>query len=495
LAAGFGHLECDAHRSFVVTLRSHVALRSGTNSDPTETGPVAPGAHGYRWTVAPHVADSGSGMKERIARYFPPGSFGRAVATLAGGTAIAQIVAIAASPIITRLYVPAEFGLLAVYVAVVIILLPLATLSYENAIPLPGDDLVAANLVAVVCTLTVIMGGLIAAVVGIVPDRAAALLRNPSIRSYLWLIPLGLIGAGLFQVMTYWTIRDGYFKGLAQARLTQAVGMASVQVGAGLAGLGAVGLMLGDIVGRSGGSLRLLRWSLRTHRPAFQAISLAGMKAAATRYRRFPVFQSWGSLLNTMAGQLPVVLFSGFYSLRVAGWFALSTRVLQLPMMLIGSAVAHVYLNEAALLARTDAILLASRFRAMVFRLFAVGLVPSLLLGTVAQPLFAFVFGSEWRPAGLYGQIMAPMLLAQFVISPLSVTLNVIEKQSWQSAWDAGRALLVIGSLVFVSSNGASPVTTVVVYSVASAVAMIALLVLSWVGVRRFESSWRAPTG
>ena len=55
----------------------------------------------------------------RVRALLPAGSFGRGVAVLAGGTAFGQALAIIASPILTRLYGPEDFGVLAVYTSII----------------------------------------------------------------------------------------------------------------------------------------------------------------------------------------------------------------------------------------------------------------------------------------------------------------------------------------------------------------------------------------
>ena len=50
-------------------------------------------------------------------RWLPRGGFARSVSILAGGTAMAQALAIAASPILTRLYKPSDFGALQVFIS------------------------------------------------------------------------------------------------------------------------------------------------------------------------------------------------------------------------------------------------------------------------------------------------------------------------------------------------------------------------------------------
>ena len=67
-------------------------------------------------------------------------SFARNVAVLAGGTALGQGLAVLASPLLTRLYTPSGFGVLAAYTSIFSILLVVVALRYELAIPLPEDD-------------------------------------------------------------------------------------------------------------------------------------------------------------------------------------------------------------------------------------------------------------------------------------------------------------------------------------------------------------------
>src|SRR6187549_1826241 len=75
---------------------------------------------------------------------------------LAGGTALGQLVVVLASPILTRLYEPIDLGALAVYVALLTIIMSVASLQFELAIPIAPDDRVAAHLLAL-CGLVLIV--------------------------------------------------------------------------------------------------------------------------------------------------------------------------------------------------------------------------------------------------------------------------------------------------------------------------------------------------
>src|SRR5690625_1179760 len=66
--------------------------------------------------------------------------FLRSVAYVGGGAAAAQLITVAFAPIITRLYGPEAFGVLALFTSLVAILTPVTSLAYVHAIALPSDD-------------------------------------------------------------------------------------------------------------------------------------------------------------------------------------------------------------------------------------------------------------------------------------------------------------------------------------------------------------------
>ena len=80
----------------------------------------------------------------------PQGSFARGAIVLSSGSAGAQLLLVLAAPILTRLYTPEDFGLLAIYTSLLALAGVISSLRYELAIPLPKEDEEAAN-TAVLC--------------------------------------------------------------------------------------------------------------------------------------------------------------------------------------------------------------------------------------------------------------------------------------------------------------------------------------------------------
>ena len=78
----------------------------------------------------------------------PKSEFNRNILTLMTGSTIANAIPVAISPILTRIYSPEDFGLLALFLAVTTIFGTIVNGRYELAIMLPKKDEDAINIVA-----------------------------------------------------------------------------------------------------------------------------------------------------------------------------------------------------------------------------------------------------------------------------------------------------------------------------------------------------------
>jgi O-antigen/teichoic acid export membrane protein len=375
------------------------------------------------------------------------GGFARNVTLLTSSTALAQALTVLASPILTRLYTPKDFGILTVYTSLLSLFVVVGSWRYQLAIPLAKDDIVAANVLTLSILTLLGMTLLVGLGMWLLGSNIATWTNAPELESYLWLLPLGFLGAGVYQVLNYWAIRKQTFGHLAQTKLSQGLGQLITQLVLGLIHLRPLGLLVGDLVGRVAGSSRMATLAWKQNRAAFEEVSVPKMHSVAGRYWRFPVISGSSALLNSAGLQLPALLIASFYGTQIAGWFALGQRIIGIPMALIGVSVSQVYFSEAARLALDNPEELRRFFFKTARRLLAIGILPIGIIAMNGPWLFSLVFGEAWLEAGQYVRILALMFLTQFVVVPLSQTLNVLERQDWQLCWDASRLLLVIGSL------------------------------------------------
>jgi len=404
----------------------------------------------------------------------PRSTGGRGIAAIMAGTALGQLLAIAASPLISRLYSPDEFGVFSIVNALAMVLGTVMALRYELAIPLPPDDRDARTLVvlsAIVTVATTVVGLLV-----LLPLSApiADAVGEPGLESWLLWVPV--IGATItsFQLLNQWALRQQRYRATARRNVVQSVSTVTIQLVTGLRVAGPTGLVLGLAGGQAIGAASLLHGAgLRGTFERADALRLA------RRYRRFPMQLAPAGLLNAVGLYLPVLLFAILYGAEVAGWLGFTQRILAIPLALVGQAVAQVYMSELAQARRIGSQRQYQLFRVASVRLAILGAVGSVVLLVLARPLFPLIFGEPWSESGAMAQALAVSLALQFVASPLSQTLIVYERTGLQLGWDTARLILVAAAIAVPSALGAGPLTAVWSMSIASALCYAASWLLS----------------
>jgi O-antigen/teichoic acid export membrane protein len=434
-------------------------------------------------------------LRERSSRWLPASETVRSVSLLAGGTAVGQAVVLLASPVLTRLYSVADFGFFQAYVSVLGLLIVLGSLRYENAILLPEEDSVAARLLV----LTILVGAVTSLAAASVPlwipglgSRAAA---EPVSRSVLvFVLPLAMWGAIVYQALSYWALRGKRFRDVATTKLTQVVSQVSVQLLVGSVWkVGAFGLVLGDALGRLTGSFGLARSAFRRTPALFREIRPIDLWRAAVRYRRFPLISTASALLNTAGFALPPLLLARFYGAQTLGWYALVDRVAGAPAILVGQAISQVYMTRAARLAATEPRELHSLFLRTWRRLLLLGALPTLLIAGGGPLLFSAIFGQPWGEAGHYARLLVLMHYAGFAVWPLMPTLNLLERQDLQLRWDAARLVASVGALVAAAQLGQPARIGVAVFGAAMALGYVGYVILALAAIRRRVASGAEP--
>lgn len=358
-----------------------------------------------------------------IHKLLPKSKFVRNISILAGGTASAQLLMVLASPLLTRLYSPADLGLLAVYTGLFAIISVVSGLSYELAIPLPESDQEAIH-IAVVALISVTTVSLLTAIgVLIAGDQIAEVLGVAELSNILWLLPFGIAFQGAYKILNFWAVRSKEFPVIARTRIAQAVTMLAIQLLGHKAGSSS--LVSGHTIGQLAGSLTLIRSAFR--RLALKKWRWNGVWRMAKRHRKFPLFSTWSEFFNAVGQQLPPLMFAALFSAGAAGLYALAHRVLTVPVTVVGQAVAGVFFADAAEAYRERR--LAKLVGIVHDRLAKVAMPPMLALAVVGPEFFSLVFGGEWRDAGEFARWMTPWLYLVFVTSPLSLLFPVLEKQ------------------------------------------------------------------
>lgn len=359
----------------------------------------------------------------KIKQLLPKNEFARGVSILTFGTAGSQILTALFYPLITRLYTPSSFGILAIFSGLLSIILVFSSLRYEQAIILPEKDVDSTNIL-IACILILLAIVLFLSLIIIFFNKEIInLLKIPTLSNYLFLLPIGVLLAGLYQIFNYWAIRFKNFSLISKTRVSQSITSLAVQV-AGYR-FGPLSLIMGQILGQATGGGKLGANAFK--QIELKKVKLEKIRTALIRYRKFPLLSVWSGLFNTASLQLIPLALASLFSPSSAGLYALTSKVFHTPMSMISGSVANVFFARASETLRTGNInILVSK---VYDKMSQIGILPVIFLAISGPRLFPILFGSKWIEAGVYIRLMAPWFFISFVTSPLTNLFAVMEKQ------------------------------------------------------------------
>ncbi|MBD3789218.1 MAG: oligosaccharide flippase family protein [Campylobacterales bacterium] len=379
-----------------------------------------------------------------IRKLKPKSEFSRNVLTLMTGTTIAQAIPIAISPILTRIYSPKEFGIFALYTSIASIIALIAGGRYEQAIMLPKKEGDAMNILVLSTVLSIIVSLVSLIIVSVFNTQITNLLGNPEISNWLYFIPLTVLLTGMYQSFNYWSNRKKHYKRLATSRVVQSTTAASTNLALGFGGFGSSGLIMGFIAGQGMSMLMLGKGIWKEDKKLGERVHRLKITALAKKYSKFPKFNLPNALIDNIRISGINILIAKFFTTGVLGQFSLAWRMVQAPMMLIGSSLTQVFFQKIATAQKNDLERIIKKFMVKA----AIVAAPIfMIIYLFAEDIFALVFGNNWKVAGEAASIMAPWLFLNFLTSPLSTIFIVLNRQELVLAFSTVYMMVPLGLL------------------------------------------------
>ena len=171
------------------------------------------------------------------------------------------------------------------------------------------------------------------------------------------------------------------------------------------------------------------------------------------RNRNFPLFSLPADAINTAAGQLPLLLIASKFGPTMAGFYALTTRVMGAPIGLLGSAALDVFKRLAATSYKTRGECKEEYLKTFKILLVAT-LITSVLFFFLVEPIFLVAFGESWIMSGKIAIWLIPLFALRFVASPLSYMVYISEKQYVDLLWQICLLCITVSTINYASDFG-----------------------------------------
>lgn len=341
------------------------------------------------------------------------------------GSGGAKLIGILAMPMLARLYTPEQFGVFTTFTSMILILAPLITLRFCDAIPLPRTDHVAVLLVylclALITAFTILItiSFFIAVHFMGTPFKGEPLLFSLILFAVLFL-------CSMYEVLNMWATRTRSFNVIAKSQITQSFVGTMMKLLMG--GLNVkLGLIFGYLLQFCSGNYRLYSSFYLSYKKLKVVATPKRVLQVALIYLRYPKLRLPSNLLMTVSQQSLVLYIAFSFSQSEVGQLGLALSLIAIPTMLFVSTIKKVFYGEIAKTKSKEAILnLTYKFS---FRLFLSALVPCLTLCLVGKDIITYFFGNDWLVAGEVVEYLSLYLVFSITVGPLLNIFDVLNKQ------------------------------------------------------------------
>lgn len=369
------------------------------------------------------------------------GEVGKNILTLSAGSVVAQLIPLVASIVLAHIYSAESYGDWGVFLSFVTLFAVIATGQYEMAIVRPASER-DAEMVMRLCFLIELSFFSFLILVLLIGDLLhVAYVRDIPCR---YLIPFFVFFLGLFQIYTHYSNRMERYEVIAVSGILRNAFQALSRILLGLSRQFS-GLIYGAFIGLLIGNFYCEK------KTPLKNILLCGydmpaIRNVAQRYKYFPLYQLPGSVLNTASMSLFILMLALYFEKEYVGYFSMTVSLLYFPVQLAGAAMSKVFYKKASVTVSGDEN--GRLVRQLLLFTFCAGMIMTVLLITMGDPLFVFFLGEKWIVSGRYALLLSPWIWITLCFSPLSVIFDAKDKQKTEMVINtvmfAGRVVLIL---------------------------------------------------
>ncbi len=341
---------------------------------------------------------------------------------------LAQGLSFALSPLLSRLYTPEDFGLVALYMAIAGLLSMVATGKYEQAIMLPGKKKEAVAILKLVLILSLAFSAFCVIILLFFGHHILQYTPASPLGSWIWLLPLSIMMHGIYQGFNYMANRMKYFGNMATTNLIQHLGINITRIAIGWTKYAWNGLIIAQLVAPVFSATFLVRKIFPTIKTEYAETSESLIRQQALKYSQYPTYNLIQSVTNNLASSLPIFMFTSGFSAQTAGLYAFGYTFVFRPLSLFSQSTLQV-LSQKVIEDYHSGKDIYPGIKRLVLQFFNLGIIPFIILGIFAPYIFSFVFSSTWTEAGRMIQILIPWLFMVYLTSPLSFIPELFFKQ------------------------------------------------------------------
>jgi len=405
-----------------------------------------------------------------------PSKFRKNFFRVASANAGSQFVILAFTPLLTRLFSPAEFGLAAIFTTMLNITASICVWKFDRIIPNskhPREvavlSMVGFGFLTLYCftvfTLIVQESSLLSLWQGF-----------EQLGSLLYLLPIAIYFVGIRDLCHSWHVWKSDMVPVSNARWFYALSYIGFSLLFALIGHNYIGLVAGRVIAFAVAGIYLI-YSCRELVLLFTRKNISDLKSILNKAVPLASQSCAVTVLNTFSKSLIIVFVSQLFGLAVVGQYALVTRLVLTPMQVITKSLGLSFWSRAAELAREKSF---RKLQKLYLKVIAVMILLALAVAAVSllsRFYLPIILGSQWANTGQILVAALPLLMGNIIFASTN-HLVVFDMQRLQLIADGVRVILLVSSFFISSVLDLDVTTTILLFSVSSLVGHLSLFTI-----------------
>ena len=377
---------------------------------------------------------------------------------LTSGVGVSQLIPFLLLPILTRFFTPSDFGVFALFMAIIQLLTIPMTCRLEMAVILPKKDTDAALL----CFMS-----LVSLLFFSILTFLVLLLCNLSDLYFdvfigfewiVYLIPLGVVMFGVYNILYSWNNRLELYYRMSYSHILHSAFSTPLSIAFYFTPLKPVALILGQIIGRFLACVLLLKNLIKTIRQVPYDSIYRQCLSLLKEYRKFIIFETPHSVLNFFSQKYILGVFTAFFGMVTVGIFDVADKIIAKPLGILSNSFKTVFYKR--LTTAKDKLTI---FKKSLFLITFASFLLTVPFYIIPDSVFIFLLGPEWSDTGRYIQLICPLLFSRFIFNVVTPTISYTLQNHYLLIWQIMYTISLI--LLFWLLSGYSVENVILYYA------------------------------
>jgi O-antigen/teichoic acid export membrane protein len=371
------------------------------------------------------------------------------------GNSIAQVIPIIFYPVLTKIYLPGEFGLVSSLMTITTFLSVIISLKYESAIFVANSKNEALNVLIFVLLLSGLIISIIYLPLILFSNSIVLKLKyyNLDFGLYFLFIPIIAYSIVIYNSYNEWCIKNGLYKSLVFNKISNSSSIVFFKYLFGVVKYLKNGLIIGELFGRFLPAFFSFCKLIKDEGKNIKILSIPQYKLLAYKFINFPKYSLFDQIINQIIGSFPIIFIGIYFNINEVGFFVMSMNILSVPMSVFGLSISDVFRKILldSFRYNDDSSKIYLKFLKI---LFLIGIILFFILYNTIPFIFNLLLGSTWDNSIKYAFILLPSTIIGFISMSLSGVLIATNNNRLSMIWQFIYLTLVlisffIGFLIF----------------------------------------------